>query len=124
MPGAADKIVSRVRSRGGRWVCTPKDFLDLGSRPAVDSGLVAPGQIRPVTPGGPRPVRCSPDTAHLLDGSAGAGRYRVMGEWRFSQERVKWFHSSAISWKAMWLEEGPRNMCNTEPGMRCCTSRP
>ncbi len=37
MTGIADRIMKRVRAKGrGRWVCTPKDFLDLGSRPAVD----------------------------------------------------------------------------------------
>lgn len=49
MPGVADKIMSRVRSRGDRWVCTPKDFLDLGNRPAVDqalSRLVKSGRLR------------------------------------------------------------------------------
>lgn len=36
----ADKIMRRVRVRErGRWVCTPKDFLDLGSRVAVDQAL-------------------------------------------------------------------------------------
>ena len=48
----ADKITSRVRARGrGRWVCTPKDFLDLGSRAAVDqslSRLVRAGRLRRV----------------------------------------------------------------------------
>jgi hypothetical protein len=41
-----------MRSHGkGRWVCTPKDFLDLGSRAAVDqalSRLVRDGQLRRV----------------------------------------------------------------------------
>lgn len=40
MTGIADKIMKRVRARGrGKWVCTPKDFLDLGSRAAVDQAL-------------------------------------------------------------------------------------
>lgn len=40
MPGIADNIMKRVRARGrGKWVCTPKDFLDLGSRAAVDQAL-------------------------------------------------------------------------------------
>ena len=35
-----DKIMKRVRGHGrGNWVCTPKDFLDLGSRAAVDKAL-------------------------------------------------------------------------------------
>ena len=40
MTGIADKIMQRVSGRDrGRWVCTPKDFLDLGSREAVDQAL-------------------------------------------------------------------------------------
>lgn len=40
MTGIADKIIKRVRAKGrGKWVCTPKDFLDLGSRAAVDQAL-------------------------------------------------------------------------------------
>ena len=36
----ADKIMERVAAHGtGKWVCTPKDFLDLGSREAVDQAL-------------------------------------------------------------------------------------
>ena len=35
-----EKIRRRVRVHGrGKWVCTPKDFLDLGSRAAVDQAL-------------------------------------------------------------------------------------
>lgn len=52
MVGTADKIMRRVRAPGrGRWVCTPKDFLDLGSRAAVDqalSRLVKRGELRRV----------------------------------------------------------------------------
>ena len=40
MTGIADNIMKRVRAKGrGKWVCTPKDFLDLGSRTAVDQAL-------------------------------------------------------------------------------------
>ena len=40
MTGVTDKIMKRVRAKGrGRWVCTPKDFLDLGSRAAIDQAL-------------------------------------------------------------------------------------
>lgn len=35
-----EKVMRRVRVHGrGKWVCTPKDFLDLGSRAAVDQAL-------------------------------------------------------------------------------------
>ena len=50
MKHLSDKIRNRVRGHGrGKWVCTPKDFLDLGSRPAVYqalSMLVKSGQLR------------------------------------------------------------------------------
>ena len=47
-----DKIMKRVSAHGrGRWVCTPQDFLNLGSREAVNqalSRLVKAGQLRRV----------------------------------------------------------------------------
>ena len=50
MTRLADRIVKRLSARGrGRWVCTPKDFLDLASREAVDqalSRLVKAGRLR------------------------------------------------------------------------------
>ena len=52
MSDIAGKMMRRMRSRGkGRWVWTPKDFLDIGSRAAVDqalSRLVGIGQLRRV----------------------------------------------------------------------------
>ena len=52
MTGIADKIMQMVSVHDrGRWVCTPKDFLDLGSREAVDqalSRLVRAGRLRRV----------------------------------------------------------------------------
>lgn len=50
MPSVADKIIKRVSEQDSRsWVCTPKDFLDLGSREAADqtqSRLVKAGRLR------------------------------------------------------------------------------
>ena len=52
MTGIADEIMQRVSGHGsGRWVCTPKEFLDLGSREAVDqalSRLAKAGRLRRV----------------------------------------------------------------------------
>lgn len=40
MTAISDKILKRICSKGrGKWVCTPKDFLDIGSRDAVDQAL-------------------------------------------------------------------------------------
>ena len=51
----ADKIMKRIRGYGrGRWVCTPKNFLDLGSRSAIDkalSRLVKDGLLRRISKG-------------------------------------------------------------------------
>lgn len=50
MPPVADKITKRVSEQNSRsWVWTPMDFLDLGSREAVDqalSRLVKAGRLR------------------------------------------------------------------------------
>ncbi len=50
MTAMAGEIMKRVSARGrGKWVCAPKDFLDLGSREAVDqalSRLVKTGKLR------------------------------------------------------------------------------
>ncbi len=52
MTSTPDKIMKRVSAHdSGSWVCTPKDFLDLGSREAVDqalSRLVKAGELRRV----------------------------------------------------------------------------
>ena len=50
MASVADKITEKVAERGpGTWVCTPGDFLGLGSRDAVNqalSRLVKAGKLR------------------------------------------------------------------------------
>ncbi len=72
MTGIADKIVQRVSVHDrGRWVCTPKDFLDLGSREAVDqalSRLAKAGRLRRVGHG----LYDVPRTSNVLNGPAPA----------------------------------------------------
>jgi hypothetical protein len=55
MLNLAYRILKRIRVHGrGKWVCTPKDFLDLGSRAAVDqalSRLVKSGLLRRISRG-------------------------------------------------------------------------
>ena len=49
MPGIADRIMTRISENKTGWVCTPNDFLDMGSRAAVDqalSRLVKSGWLR------------------------------------------------------------------------------
>ncbi len=72
MTGVAKKIIRRVSEReNGNWVCTPKDFLDLGSRGAVDqslSRLVKSGHLRRLGHGLYAAIRFS----DVLDGPAPA----------------------------------------------------
>ena len=72
MTGTADKIMQKVSVHdGGRWVCTPKDFLDLGSRDAVDqalSRLAKAGRLRRVGHG----LYDVPRTSNVLNGPAPA----------------------------------------------------
>ena len=55
MATISDKIMRRIRARGrGKWVCTPKDFFNLGNRDAVDqalSRLVKSGDLRRIRRG-------------------------------------------------------------------------
>jgi len=49
MSAMADKIMNRIRGKGRGWVFTPKDFIDFGTRGAVDmalSRLTQTGAIR------------------------------------------------------------------------------
>ena len=39
MAGIADRIMKKVSENKAGWVCTPKDFVDMGSRAAVDQAL-------------------------------------------------------------------------------------
>lgn len=54
MYGIDSKMVNRIVQRKRGWCFTPMDFLDLGSRPAVDtalSRLVKSGQVRRLSRG-------------------------------------------------------------------------
>jgi hypothetical protein len=49
MTAVIDRIIKRIRAKGRGWVFTPKDFLDMGTRAAVDqvlSRLARQGIIR------------------------------------------------------------------------------
>ena len=70
MIGIADKIMQRVSIHDSRgWVCTPKDFLDLGSREAVDqamSRLSKAGRLRRIGHG----LYDLPRISNVLNGPA------------------------------------------------------
>ena len=61
-----DKALYRIRGTGGGWALSPRDFLDLGGRPTVDSGLhrlEKRGEIRRVIRG----IYDDPRFSKLLD---------------------------------------------------------
>ncbi len=55
MLSLATKIMRRIKGHGrGKWACTPKDFLDLGNRAAIDqvlARLVKKGILRRISRG-------------------------------------------------------------------------
>ncbi len=54
MKSITDQIISRIKRRKPGWVFTPKDFLDVGSRAAIDqvlSRLVKQGMVQRVDRG-------------------------------------------------------------------------
>jgi len=77
MSSMSDKIIKRISSHGNdRWVCTPKDFLDLGSRKSAWSNergacqgllrngwLFQNGQYRRTS----RPVPACRTESHVVD---------------------------------------------------------
>ncbi len=49
-----NKVISRIRGTGMGWAFSPRDFLDLGERPTIDSALhrlVQQGKIRRIIRG-------------------------------------------------------------------------
>ena len=60
-----NKVAYRVRGKGGGWAFSPRDFLDLGGRPTVDSALhrlAQRGDVRRVIRG----IYDYPRFSHLL----------------------------------------------------------
>lgn len=120
----ADKIMHRVRSSGkGRWVCTPKDFLDLGSRAAVDqalSRLVRAGQLRRVgrglydlprvSPTLNRPVPADLDSA--VAAVARRDNIRVMPDGLVAANRLGL--TNAVPAKAEYVTDGASRTVNVD----------
>ena len=81
------KILSRITTKGRGWVFTPADFLDIGSRNAVDLALsrnARSGAIRKLTHGlydypcrHPRLGLLSPSTDDIVDALKGRDASRL-----------------------------------------------
>jgi hypothetical protein len=81
------QIIRRIRAHGSGWVFTPGDFLDLGSRTAVDNALcrhTASGRIRRLSRGlydnpvrHPRLGLLHPSTDAVARAIAGRDRVRL-----------------------------------------------
>ena len=116
MTGMGGKIMHRVRARGrGKWVCTPKDFLDLGSRASVDqalSRLVKTGELSRVGRGfyflprvsriTKRPVPVDPDS--VVSALARRDGIRIMPDGLASANRLGL--TNAVPSKARYVTDG------------------
>ena len=116
MKHLSDKIMQRVRGHGrGKWVCTPKDFLDLGSRAAVDqvlSRLVKRGHLHRVGWGLYHLPRMSrilkrygpPSLDQLVDAITRRYGVRVMTAGMDAANRLGL--TNAVSARALYLTDG------------------
>lgn len=94
MKPTSKQIVSRIRAKGRGWVFTPKDFLDLGNRAAVDqavSRLAKDGAIRRLKRGLYDFPRKHPKLGILTpsaDNIASAIARKSGGHWQVSSSRA------------------------------------
>ena len=117
MTAMADRIMKKVSAHGrGKWACTPKDFLDLGSREAVDqalSRLVKAGKLRRIGHGLydmprfsdvlNRPAPVDMDTA--ISGLARRDGVRIMPDGLEAANRLGL--TNAVPAKASYVTDGP-----------------
>ena len=113
----ADRIMKKVAARPvGRWVCTPKDFLDLGSREAVDQALSRLVKAGTAAPRRPRAVRQAQNEqvaeasgtgrhgrGHRRGGSAGTVSGSCPMAWR---PRTSWGLTNAVPARISFVTDG------------------
>ena len=94
MNSTSKQIISRIRGKGKGWVFTPKDFLDLGGRAAVDqaiSRLAKTGTIRRLKRGLYDYPKRHPRLGQLTpspDDIASAIARKTGGHWQMSSARA------------------------------------
>jgi len=109
-------ITYRIRGTGGGWAFSPRDFLDLGGRPTVDSALhrmEKRGGIRRVFRGVydyPRFSRLldqhlSPDIDQVARALARKFRWRIQPTGATALNFIG--HSTQVSAHAVYLSDGP-----------------
>jgi hypothetical protein len=91
-----DKALYRIRETEGGWAFSPRDFLDLGGRPTVDSGLhqlEKRGEIR-------RAIRGIYDYPGFSNGAAQiyveTFEPSAKARWRLSSAWAYWLDSSIL----------------------------
>ncbi len=111
-----DKALYRIRGTGGGWAFSPRDFLDLGGRPTVDSGLhrlEKRGEIRRVIRGiydYPRfskllDQRLSPDIDQVARALARKFRWRIQPSGATALNFLGL--STQVPARAVYLSDGP-----------------
>jgi hypothetical protein len=108
-------IVSRIYGHGRGWVFTPRDFLDLGSRPAVSSALkrqTDSGRIRQLARGlydyprdHPQLGLLAPDTAAIARALSGRDAARLQPSGAYAANLLGL--SEQVPMKVVFLTDGP-----------------
>jgi hypothetical protein len=115
-PTFEEKALSRIQKTGGGWAFSPKDFLDLGGRPTVDSGLhrlEKRGEIRRVIRGiydYPRFSKfldqsLSPDVDQVARALARKFRWRIQPSGAMALNFLGL--STQVPARAVYLSDGP-----------------
>lgn len=108
-------IVSRLYGHGRGWVFTPRDFLDLGPRPAVSSALkrqTDTGRIRQLARGlydypreHPQLGLLAPDTDAIARALTGRDAVRLQPSGAYAANLLGL--SEQVPMKAVFLTDGP-----------------
>lgn len=110
------KLSYRIRGNGGGWAFSPKDFLDLGGRPTVDSALhrlTQRGEVRRVVRGiydYPRfskllGQQLSPDVDQVARAIARKFRWRIQPSGATAANLLGL--STQVPARAVYLSDGP-----------------
>jgi hypothetical protein len=113
--GVEKAIVSRIYGHGRGWVFTPRDFLDLGSRPAVSSALkrqTDSGRIRQLARGlydyprqHPQLGLLAPDTDAIAKALSGRDATKLQPSGAYAANLLGL--SEQVPMKVVFLTDGP-----------------
>jgi hypothetical protein len=111
-----NKVISRIRGTAKGWAFSPRDFLDLGERPTIDSAmhrLAQRGRVRRIIRGiydHPRPSKLlkrplSPDIDQVARALARKFRWRIQPSGATALNMLGL--STQVPARAVYLSDGP-----------------